>query len=69
VGEDAFERIERSWVTTYQGRVAGTRDFVRLASEVAGEDLTPFLTPWLYGAHTPPMPGHPDWQVDPVEED
>ncbi|MFG2884104.1 M1 family metallopeptidase [Streptomyces sp. NPDC048297] len=69
VGEGTFERIERSWVTTYQGRVAGTRDFVRLASKVAGEDLTPFLTPWLYGAHTPPMPGHPDWQVDPVEED
>ncbi|MGW0995236.1 M1 family metallopeptidase [Streptomyces sp. NPDC002523] len=69
VGEDTFERIERSWVTTYRGRVAGTRDFVRLASEVAGEDLTPFLTPWLYGAHTPRMPGHPDWQAGPVEED
>ncbi|KUM91308.1 metallopeptidase [Streptomyces cellostaticus] len=69
VGEDTFDRIERSWVTTYRGRAAGTQDFVRLASDVAGEDLTPFLTPWLYGAHTPPMPGHPDWQVDPVEED
>ncbi|MEU6573275.1 M1 family metallopeptidase [Streptomyces sp. NPDC046805] len=66
VGEQAFERIERAWVTTYQGRVAGTRDFIALASKVAGRDLTPFLTPWLYGAHTPPMPGHPDWQVDPV---
>ncbi len=69
VGEDTFERIERSWVTTYRGRAAGTRDFVRLASAVAGQDLTAFLTPWLYGAHTPPMPGHPDWQVDAVEED
>ncbi|MFF7974948.1 M1 family aminopeptidase [Streptomyces sp. NPDC007905] len=69
VGEDTFARIERSWVTTYRGRVAGTRDFVELASHVAGEDLNPFLTPWLYGPHTPPMPGHPDWRVDPVEED
>jgi aminopeptidase N len=68
VGEGAFERIERSWVTKYQGRVAGTQDFVALASEVAGEDLKPFLTPWLYGDHTPPMPGHPDWQVDPVQD-
>ncbi|MEU4153202.1 M1 family metallopeptidase [Streptomyces sp. NPDC026659] len=69
VGADTFARIERSWVTEYQGRTAGTRDFVRLASKVAGEDLTPFLEPWLYGAHTPPMPGHPDWHTDPVEDD
>ncbi|WP_235453675.1 M1 family metallopeptidase [Streptomyces olivochromogenes] len=68
VGEETFERIERSWVTTYQGRAAGTRDFVALASRVAGEDLKPFLTSWLYGPHTPPMPGHPDWEVTPVED-
>ncbi|MFI1767563.1 M1 family metallopeptidase [Streptomyces sp. NPDC020800] len=69
VGEKTFQRIERSWVSTYRGRAAGTRDFVGLASAVAGEDLTAFLTPWLYGPHTPPMPGHPDWQADPAEED
>ncbi|MFG2480530.1 M1 family metallopeptidase [Streptomyces fagopyri] len=66
VGERTFDRIERSWVTTYQGRAAGTQDFVALASGVAGQDLSAFLTPWLYGAHTPPMPGHPDWRPDPV---
>ncbi|MFG3293161.1 M1 family metallopeptidase [Streptomyces sp. NPDC048179] len=68
VGDETFDRIERTWVTRYRGRAAGTRDFVALASEVAGEDLTPFLTPWLYGPDTPPMPGHPDWRVDPVED-
>ncbi|MEU3514924.1 M1 family metallopeptidase [Streptomyces sp. NPDC006654] len=68
VGDEAFDRIERAWVTRYRGRAAGTRDFVALASEVAGEDLTPFLTPWLYGPVTPAMPGHPDWHVDPVED-
>ncbi|MEU3984843.1 M1 family metallopeptidase [Streptomyces sp. NPDC026672] len=68
VGEAAFERIERTWVTRYQGRAAGTRDFMALASEVAGRDLTGFLEPWLYGPDTPPMPGHPDWRTDPVEE-
>ncbi|WP_428985861.1 M1 family metallopeptidase [Streptomyces pyxinicus] len=68
VGAGIFERIERSWVTTFRGRAAGTRDFVTLASRVAGEDLTPFLTAWLYGPHTPPMPGHPDWRTDPVED-
>ncbi|MER6080681.1 M1 family metallopeptidase [Streptomyces sp. NPDC001833] len=68
VGDETFGRIERAWVTEYRGRAAGTRDFVALASRVAGEDLTPFLTPWLYGPDTPPMPGHPDWHVDPVED-
>ncbi|WP_240528763.1 M1 family metallopeptidase [Streptomyces humi] len=68
VGDEVFDRIERTWVTRYRGRAAGTRDFVALASEVAGEDLTPFLTPWLYGPDTPAMPGHPDWRVDPVED-
>ncbi|MGW4909237.1 M1 family metallopeptidase [Streptomyces sp. NPDC004270] len=68
VGDETFDRIERTWVTRYRGRAAGTKDFVALASEVAGEDLTPFLTPWLYGPDTPPMPGHPDWQVYPVED-
>ncbi|WP_316754399.1 M1 family metallopeptidase [Streptomyces herbicida] len=68
VGEQTFERIERSWVTRFRGRAAGTRDFIALASEVAGHDLASFLTPWLYGAHTPPMPGHPEWQVDPVQD-
>lgn len=66
VGEKTFEKIERSWVTTYQGRAADTHDFVALASEVAGRDLSAFLTPWLYGGHTPPMPGHPDWHQEPV---
>ncbi|RPE45840.1 peptidase M1-like protein [Streptomyces sp. Ag109_O5-1] len=68
VGDETFGRIERAWVTEYRGRAAGTKDFVALASRVAGKDLTPFLTPWLYGPHTPPMPGHPDWHVDPVED-
>ena len=44
-----------------------TDDFIALASQVSGRDLTrPFLRDWLYGTKTPPMPGHPDWTVDPV---
>ena len=37
--------------------VASTADFVRLASEMAGRDLSGFLRPWLYGKTTPTMPG------------
>jgi aminopeptidase N len=66
VGDPTFRRIERAWVTRYRNRSASTRDFIRLASQVSGRDLDPFLTSWLYARRTPPMPGYPRWTVDPV---
>jgi aminopeptidase N len=66
VGDATFNRIERAWLSAYEGRSASTDDFIALASRVAGRDLGPFLHAWLYGTTTPPMPGHPDWTVDPV---
>ncbi|WP_371101440.1 M1 family metallopeptidase [Streptomyces sp. PU_AKi4] len=62
IGRAAFERLERDWVTRHRDGTASTSDFVRLASRTAGRDLTGFLHPWLYGATTPPMPGHPEWK-------
>ncbi len=67
VGDAAFRELERTWVQRYRGRSASSADFIALASEVSGQDLTAFLNAWLYGATTPAMPGHPDWTVDPVE--
>lgn len=61
IGTEAFDRVERRWVTEHKDAVAGTEDFVRLASQEAGRDLTDFLEPWLYGKKTPAMPGHPEW--------
>jgi aminopeptidase N len=67
VGVATFQRIERSWLQTYAGRSASTDDFIALASRVSGRDLSGFLRDWVYGTKTPPMPGHPDWTVDPVQ--
>ena len=67
VGVRTFERIERAWVTRFRGRSASTHDFIRLASQVSGQNLHGFLSTWLYGTTTPSMPGHPDWTVEPVE--
>ncbi len=61
VGEATFQQIEREWVRRYRGESPGTADFIALASELAGRDLSAFLTAWLYGATVPAMPGHPDW--------
>ncbi|MFD5543407.1 M1 family metallopeptidase [Streptomyces sp. NPDC127079] len=68
IGKPAFERLERIWVQRHRDGDAGTADFVRLASAVAGRDLTGFLDPWLYGEKTPPMPGHPDWKQQPAKQ-
>ncbi|CAM5602387.1 zinc metalloprotease [Streptomyces avidinii] len=61
IGAEAFDRVERRWVADHRDATAGTEDFVRLASQEAGRDLTAFLKPWLYGKTTPAMPGHPEW--------
>ncbi|MFI1836248.1 M1 family metallopeptidase [Streptomyces olivaceoviridis] len=62
IGRPAFERLERIWVREHQDATATTADFVRLASAIAGRDLSGFFRAWLYGEKTPPMPGHPDWK-------
>jgi aminopeptidase N len=53
-------------VRRHRDGVASTADFIALASQVAGRDLAPFLNAWLYDEHTPPMPNHPDWVVEPA---
>ncbi|EGX61194.1 zinc metalloprotease membrane protein [Streptomyces zinciresistens K42] len=63
IGTQAFERLERAWVSRYRDRSASTADFVALAEDVSGRDLGGFLRPWLYGEKTPPMPGRPEWKA------
>ncbi|MEU6238424.1 M1 family metallopeptidase, partial [Kitasatospora sp. NPDC047058] len=67
VGAEVFDRIERTFLRQYRYGSATTADYLRTASQVSGTDLTAFLTDWLYGTSTPPMPGHPDWTVTPVD--
>jgi aminopeptidase N len=65
VGDPTFREIERRWPQRYGGGPASTADFIAFASQIAHQDLTTLLTDWLYGTTIPPMPGHPDWSVDP----
>ncbi|WP_079031861.1 M1 family metallopeptidase [Streptomyces specialis] len=66
VGEEVFMRIEHAFLDRFRNSSASTADFIAVASEASGQDLTGFLTEWLYGTTTPRMPGHPDWTVTPV---
>lgn len=67
VGEETFKRIERTWVETYRDGVAGTDDYIALASRVSGQNLSEFLRSWLYSTSVPPMPNHPDWKLAPLQ--
>ncbi len=66
VGAATFARIERSWASSHRAGNGTTAQFIDTASHVAHRDLRAFLTAWLYGTTTPPMPNHPDWPVDPA---
>jgi aminopeptidase N len=66
VGEQSFNALERAFLARYRNASASTEDYIAVASEVSGQDLSGFLRDWLYGTKTPRMPGHPDWTVTPV---
>jgi aminopeptidase N len=66
VGEAVFTAIERTFLDRHRGASASTEDYIAVACEVSGLDLSGFLRDWLYGTKTPRMPGHPDWTVTPV---
>ena len=48
IGDDLFFTLLRRWVADNNGTSRTTEDFVRLANEVAGQDLTEFFATWLY---------------------
>jgi aminopeptidase N len=47
VGDEAFSRILRSWFEQQRGRAVTTPQFVALAEQVSGQDLTAFFDEWL----------------------
>ncbi|MFE9679068.1 M1 family metallopeptidase [Streptomyces sp. NPDC006259] len=63
IGEQAFDRLERAWLTDHRDATASTAEFVRLAGRVSGRDLASFFQHWLYDEKTPAMPGHPEWKT------
>ncbi|WP_328350919.1 M1 family metallopeptidase [Streptomyces sp. NBC_00445] len=65
IGESAFNAVERAFLDRFRNSSASTDDYIAVASEVSGRDLSGFLRDWLYGTKTPRMPGHPDWTVTP----
>jgi len=48
IGKDKVMDILRTYYERYQYKTATTKDFIQVANQVAGKDLTPFFKKWLY---------------------
>lgn len=55
VGDDTFFATMRAWVDRFGGSTATTEDFVALASEQAGRDLTALFETWLLAPGLPAL--------------
>lgn len=53
LGDDAFFRLLRSWVTDNEGTSRTTADFIAEAERVAGRSLSDFFDTWLYTTKPP----------------
>jgi aminopeptidase N len=56
VGDGAFVNILRAYVRRYQYANVSTADFISVAQEISGQDLTLFFEQWLYEEKMPPIP-------------
>ena len=55
VGDDAFFAILQAWPRRYANGNATTADFVDLAEEVSGRELSPLFDAWLFALPLPPL--------------
>jgi len=53
IGDDKFFALLQQWAADNNGRSRTTADFVALAEQVAGQDLTQFFDTWLYADVVP----------------
>jgi aminopeptidase N len=56
VGDEAFFEILRTYYDRYKFSNAVTDDFIAVAEEVSGKDLSDFFDAWLYDEQLPPLP-------------
>ncbi|HEY0701000.1 MAG TPA: M1 family metallopeptidase [Micromonospora sp.] len=57
VGDAAFFRILKTWVTERRDGNGTTADLVALAERISGKKLGPLFDAWLSGTTAPPVPG------------
>lgn len=55
-GDDVFFKIMRTYYDRYKYGNASTQDFIGVAEEITGDDLTDFFNGWLYADKMPAIP-------------
>jgi aminopeptidase N len=55
VGDEAFFNILRTYLDRYRYGNAGTVEFIAVAEEVSGQDLSGFFDSWLYHSQVPDL--------------
>jgi hypothetical protein len=56
IGAADFATLMRTWQDRYSGTSRRTADFIALAEEISGRDLTAFFQEWIYTAGKPAWP-------------
>jgi aminopeptidase N len=56
VGEEMFFRIIRAYLDQYRGGSAGTDEFIAVAEEMSGQELSEFFDAWLSDTRLPEIP-------------
>ena len=54
IGDSKFWRIVRRWAASRSGGLGTTRQFIRLAERIAGQDLDDLFDTWLFTGSKPP---------------
>jgi aminopeptidase N len=56
VGDEEFFRILKTYYKRYEGGNATTADFIAVAEDVSGKELSSFFDRWLYSDELAPIP-------------
>jgi aminopeptidase N len=56
VGDDIFFQILRAYTERFRYGNASASDFISIADEISGQDLTEFFNSWLHDKKIPPIP-------------
>ncbi len=56
LGPEGFDAVVKAWATKYRTSSVVTADFIRLASDVSGRDLSRTLDQWIVGDTVPLLP-------------
>ncbi len=70
LGDEKFTEAMQLVLKRYGGKTITTEEIISCFSEIAGEDLTDFIHPWLYyEPHVPDMPNGPTYAEARYPED